>query len=183
MDFLQELDSAIFLFFNVDLANPFFDWLMPFVTNKKTWFPVWVVVIVGLLWKGGKKGRWVVLIALLAVASADLGVYRVLKPLFGRIRPCNVLQDVHLLVRKSGGLSMPSSHAANFFAVATVFSYFYRKYQLVFWFLASLVAYSRVAVGVHYPFDIIGGAFAGMLFAGFWLFIFKRWRDKYARRN
>ena len=69
---------------------------------------------------------------------------------------------------------MPSSHAANFFAVATVFSYFYRKYQWIFWFLASLVAYSRVAVGVHYPFDILVGAMSGVLFGAFWIYMFKK---------
>ena len=174
MDFLQELDVILFRFFNAELANPFFDWLMPIVTNKKSWFPVWLALIAGLLWKGGKRGRWALLIAMLAVATADLGVNRALKPLFERIRPCNLLQDVHLLVKKSRGLSMPSSHAANFFALATVFSYFYRRYQIIFWFLAALVAYSRVAVGVHYPFDILAGAFAGIIFAAFWLFLYQK---------
>ncbi|MEJ2542483.1 MAG: phosphatase PAP2 family protein [Calditrichaceae bacterium] len=101
-------------------------------------------------------------------------VNRIMKPSFMRIRPCNVVEEVHLLVKNKTSKSMPSSHAANFFAVATVFSYFYRKYQWIFWFLASLVAYSRVAVGVHYPFDILIGAFSGALFAAFWIYMFKK---------
>ena len=176
MHFLNEIDKAVFYFLNVSLANPLFDWLMPLVTNKITWVPLWLVLIIGLLWKGGKKGRWVLLLAVLAVASADITVSRLLKPLFGRIRPCNALQDVHLLVKKSRAFSMPSAHAANFFALAAVFSYFFRKYQLIFWLLASLVAYSRVAVGVHYPLDVLAGAFCGALLAGLWIFIFKRWQ-------
>jgi len=68
---------------------------------------------------------------------------------------------------------MPSSHAANFFTTATIFAYYYRRYQLVYWFLASLVAYSRVAVGRHYPFDIIVGAISGVIFALFWIYTFK----------
>ena len=121
--------------------------------------------MVGLLWKGGKRGRWIVLIVILAVASADLLVNRLMKPSFQRIRPCNVIEEAHLLLGKKSSKSMPSSHAANFFTVATVFAYFYRKYQWIFWFLASLVAYSRVAVGVHYVFDVLAGFITGFAIA------------------
>lgn len=174
LDFLHQLDTVLFIFFNANLANPVFDIIMPFVTYKQTWYPVWGIAIIGLLWKGGKKGRWIVLIVILAVASADLLVNRLMKPSFQRIRPCNVVEEAHLLLGKKSSKSMPSSHAANFFAVATVFSYFYRKYQWIFWFLASLVAYSRVAVGVHYPFDILVGAITGTVLALFWIYMFTR---------
>lgn len=173
-DFLNQIDTILFIFFNVNLANSVFDVIMPFVTYKQTWYPVWLVAIVGLLWKGGKRGRWIVLIVILAVASADLIVNRLMKPSFQRIRPCNVIEEAHLLLGKKSSKSMPSSHAANFFAVATVFSYFYRKYQWVFWFLASMVAYSRVAVGVHYPFDVLVGAICGSIFGIFWIVMFTK---------
>ena len=174
LDFLNQLDTILFIFLNAKLANPVFDILMPFVTYKQTWYPVWIIAAIGLVWKGGKKGRWIVLIVILSVATADLIVNRIMKPSFMRTRPCNVVEEVHLLVEKKSSKSMPSSHAANFFAVATVFSYFYRKYQWIFWFLASLVAYSRVAVGVHYPFDMLVGAICGSLFGVFWIVLFTK---------
>jgi len=127
-----------------------------------------------LIWKGGKRGRWAVLIALLAVAITDPLVSRILKPFFQRIRPCNALEDVHLLVRKSKAYSMPSAHAANFFAAATVFSYFYRKYQWIFWTIAALVAYSRISVGVHYPFDVLVGALVGVAVSVVWILILRK---------
>lgn len=178
LESLQQLDTNLFYFFNRQLANIVFDYLMPFITNKKSWYPVWLITIILLLWKGGKRGRWALLIAILAFGLADPLVNRILKPLFQRVRPCNALEDVHLLVRRSRGLSMPSSHAANFFAVATVFSYFYRKYQWIFWFLAALVAYSRVAVGVHYPFDILAGSLVGICCGLVWLMILRQRIDK-----
>ena len=174
LEYLEKIDTSLFYFLNVQLANPLFDVAMPFITNKYTWFPIWAVLIIGLLWKGGKRGRWAVFIAVLSVALADQLVNFVFKPYFHRIRPCNVVEGVHLLLNKKTSYSMPSSHAANFFAVAVVFSYFYRKYQIYFWFIAFLVAYSRVAVGVHYPFDILAGAICGIVFGLFWIIAFKQ---------
>ena len=69
---------------------------------------------------------------------------------------------------------MPSAHAANFFTTATVFSYFYRQYQWVFWFVASVVAYSRIAVGVHYPFDTLVGGLVGVSIAVIWILIIQK---------
>lgn len=178
LELLNQIDTTLFIFFNMQLANPVFDIVMPFVTYRQTWYPVWVVLTIGLLWKGGKKGRFVVLIAILSVALADQVVNQLLKPWFQRVRPCNVVEGVHLLLNKKTSHSMPSSHAANFFAVGTVFAYFYRKYQVIFWFFASLVAYSRVAVGVHYPFDILVGSFSGVLFAAFWIILFNKIKIK-----
>jgi undecaprenyl-diphosphatase len=59
-----------------------------------------------------------------------------------------------------------SSHATNCFALATFLAYRYvRKinwlpYLLFAW--AAVVAYSRPYLGVHYPGDIICGAFVGL---------------------
>ncbi len=175
LTFLSRLDTSLFVLFNVHLANPIFDVIMPFVTEKTHWYPIWILAIVLLLWKGGRKGRWVVFIVLLAVASSDLTVNRILKPLFHRLRPCNVVDGAHLLLGKKSSFSFPSSHATNFFTIATVFSYFYRRYQWIFWFLAALVAYSRIAVGVHYPFDVVAGALWGMVIGYSWIFVFKRY--------
>ncbi|HTS00279.1 MAG TPA: phosphatase PAP2 family protein, partial [Bacteroidota bacterium] len=51
------------------------------------------------------------------------------------------------------------------FAVATLFSSYYRKWRWAFYAWASLVALSRPAVGVHYPSDILGGALIGVAVA------------------
>ncbi len=172
--YFNQIDTRLFFFFNVHLANPLFDILMPFITDKYTWLPVWIAAIVLLLWKGGKKGKAVLILVLLSVVLTDVSVNRLLKPLIHRVRPCNVLQGLHLLVHRSGSFSMPSSHAANFFTLATIFSAYYKRYQWIFWLSAALVAYSRVAVGVHYPFDILVGALVGWIDAQIVLLLLSR---------
>ncbi len=172
IDWLLQADTYCFILFNMKVANPVFDVIMPFITAQQTWYPVWLFLLIYLPWKGGKKGRWAVLLILLSFAVADASAYRIFKPWIQRIRPCNMVENVHLLVGNKTSWSMPSNHAANFFAIATVLAWFYGKYRLYFYFIAALVAYSRVAVGVHYPFDVLAGALLGYMVSRIWLSIF-----------
>ncbi len=173
MEFLVEWDVALFYFINVDLQNPLFNWLMPFITERNDWFPVWGILIIGLLWKGGKKGRTMVLLIIPVIFLSDQISAHVLKPLIERPRPCVALPDVHRLVGIKRSFSFPSAHAANFFAAATLLNYFYPKYRWVYYTAAFLVALSRVSIGVHYPLDIIAGGILGACCA---LFVIYSWK-------
>jgi undecaprenyl-diphosphatase len=66
---------------------------------------------------------------------------------------------------------MPSSHAANAFGQAVLFSVTYRRWAWPLLVFAALVALSRVFVGVHYPFDILVGSIIGAVvgYIGAWL--------------
>ena len=184
MEYLLKIDVALFYFINVGLQNPFFDWFMPFITERNHWFPVWAVVIIGLVWKGGRKGRTAIVLIIPLIFMSDQLSAHVLKPLIGRARPCVTLPDIHLLVGMKTSLSFPSAHATNFFALATFFNYFYPKYRWWYFSAASLVALSRVSIGVHYPLDIIGGAILGALCAwtviALWKVIEQQWERRRA---
>ena len=173
MEWILEIDTSLFYFINVTLQNPFFDWFMPFITERNHWFPVWGILVITLLWKGGKKGRTAVLLIIPVIFLSDQLAAHVIKPLVGRPRPCVALTGVHLLVPLKTSLSFPSAHASNFFAVATYFNYFYPKYRWVYFSAAFLVALSRVSIGVHYPLDIIAGGILGACCA---LFVIYTWR-------
>jgi membrane-associated phospholipid phosphatase len=169
---LPEIDTALFFSVNQGMRNGFFDLIMPFVTTyaKFIFLPL-------VLWTFLKEGRsaWRPLfIALISIAIAD-GTGHVFKDLVARIRPCNALENVHLLTGCGGSFSMPSSHASNAFAFAMVFWLLRKSAISAFYvFVAGVIAFSRVYVGVHYPFDIMAGALLGVA-AAFCSIILSRW--------
>ena len=183
MDALLQLDITLFYFLNVSMQNVFFDWLMPFITNRYHWYPVWIVLAVLLLWKGGNKGRWAVLLIIPVIFLSDQISSHVLKSLFGRLRPCMVLSDIHLIGNKKTSYSFPSSHAANFFAAAVFFNYFYPRYRWWYFITACLVSYSRIYIGIHYPSDVIAGGIVGVLCAYFVILIWQYCRKVYFKKK
>ncbi len=162
IDWLLDLDKTLFLLLNVKLANPLFDLVMPLITHRWSVRGVFIAILLYLLIFDGKRGRFAAVAAVLAVAIADQAAATIIKPIVSRIRPCHLIEQVHILVDCSQGLSFPSAHATNTAAVAALLSLIYSKAR---WYLigyAALVSFSRISVGVHYPFDVIGGAIIGV---------------------
>jgi undecaprenyl-diphosphatase len=158
---LDTIDRTILLWMH-GKHNSLLDQLMPFITNADNWGIPIFLLIVFLGFKAGKKGKISLAILILALAFTDSICAQILKPLFERVRPSHVSMDgLNLLVPKGGKWSMPSNHAANIFALAVVLSYFYDRIKIPLFILASLIALSRVYVGVHYPSDVIVGGLLG----------------------
>jgi|TARA_B100001996_G_scaffold81282_2_gene59992 undecaprenyl-diphosphatase len=158
---LDTIDRTILLWMH-GKHNSLLDQLMPFITNADNWAIPIFLLIVFLGFKAGKKGKISLAILILALAFTDSICAQILKPLFERVRPSHVSMDgLNLLVPKGGKWSMPSNHAANIFALAVVLSYFYDRIKIPLFILASLIALSRVYVGVHYPSDVIVGGLLG----------------------
>lgn len=165
IDFLYSLDRSVFYFVNIQMQNVVFDAVMPFLTdlNKKPLALVLALLLwVLLLVKGGREGRIAALLLIPTIAFSDQFNSTWLKHIFERPRPCHVLPDVHLLVACGSGFSFPSSHAVNNFAAAAVLSFYLRKWLWWFFAFGSVVAFSRVYVGVHYASDVLGGAVLGV---------------------
>ncbi len=161
LEMLNGLDEALFLFINVTLANPVTDLVMPIVTADLYLRILYGAAMILLLVKGSPRLRWLVLFSVVVLVFTDQLASSFLKPLLARPRPCHVLGDIHLLVGCGGGKSMPSSHAANAFGQAALFSLCVRRIKWYFWAFGAVVAISRVFVGVHYPGDILAGALLG----------------------
>jgi undecaprenyl-diphosphatase len=157
-----EIDVSLFYLLNNKVQNVVFDFLMPIITNLDYWRIPIILLAIALIVFGGKRGRIAVLLLILGITLSDQVCNGILKPLVGRSRPCNVLENVHLLVGCTKAFSFPSSHATNIFTAMILLSYVYSKIKAGALTIATLVAYSRVYVGVHYPFDVVAGIALGI---------------------
>ena len=143
-----------------------------------------LLLVLALIWvllhQNRRHAVLVLIMLVLAVTLADLLSSGLIKHLVERLRPTHdpsLGNAVHVVNGYRGGMyGFVSSHAANFFAVATFLSLLVRHRlvtcSLFAW--AVLQCYSRVYLGVHYPGDILGGIVVGVL-VGFVVSCLMRW--------
>src|ERR1051326_4251651 len=127
MDWLLQLDIGLFRLINETGSNPIFDQIMPFVSGNAFFYPALVILGVLLICKGRSRGIICILMLALSVGLCDGWICRLIKDVVARPRPFLTLSDVHCLIGKGGSFSMPSSHAANWFAAVMVAAVYYRR--------------------------------------------------------
>ncbi len=115
----------------------------------------------------------------LAAILATLWVHGLKDPI-GVLRPPAVIPPelLHVIGPAHRFGSFPSGHSTTIFTVAGILSLYLRRGSLT-WLLAAaalLVGLSRIAVGVHWPLDVLGGAFGGWLSAVSGTLLAQRWR-------
>jgi undecaprenyl-diphosphatase len=154
------VDAWGFFAINQGIRNPLFDVLMPALGDKRlAILPGAVAALTFLVWRG-RRAAGILLAMGLAVGLSDW-TGALLKEAFQRIRPCHVLPAVHLLVGCTRSFSLPSNHAVNMAALATVAWTTRTPGRVCLAILAAGVAFSRVYVGAHYPGDVLVGALWG----------------------
>src|SRR5262245_14713540 len=124
---LESFDVSLFRFINVSLKNGFLDWLMPFFNSNAMFIPALAVLAIYFTWRGGARGRLLVCFLLLTFVIGDPIIVNSLKKFIDRPRPFTTLQDIFLVVGRTDNPSMPSGHAANWFAALFVAFTYYRR--------------------------------------------------------
>ena len=173
MEALQQFDADIFSAIN-SLHASYFDSFMWLVTKIATWIPM-ILMLVYLLYfkKGWRRTVTVVLAIGLVILIADQVSASIIKPLVERARPSHnpdLDSTIHIVNGYRGGpFGFVSSHAANCFGIALLLAMIFKNrlftWTMVVW--ATLMCYSRIYLGVHYPGDIVCGALLG--YAAAWV--------------
>ncbi|MBQ5508661.1 MAG: phosphatase PAP2 family protein, partial [Muribaculaceae bacterium] len=157
MEALQQFDAGIFTAINSWHAA-YFDNFMWLVTKIGTWIPMILVLLGVLFFKKGWQRTVTFLIAIgLVILIADQVSASIIKPLVERARPSHnpdLNATIHIVNGYRGGAyGFVSSHAANCFGIALFLAFVFRNraftWTMVAW--ASLMCYSRIYLGVHYP--------------------------------
>ena len=101
------------------------------------------------------------LMGLESIAGGEFLVFT-LKKSIGRIRPFR-FDTTFTSVLSPSNQAFPSGHTTEAFAMATAVTIASRKWYVAVpaYAWASLIAYARVYLGVHYPTDVIAGAIIG----------------------
>jgi len=178
IEYFESIDRTIVQIVN-SCNTPFLDQFMWMISEKLTWFPLYILMLYLFIRQSGfKKGIIFLLCAIGVVAISDLISVHLFKESFMRYRPSHNLlltDSLHFYqfdngeYYKGGMYGFVSSHAANFLSVCT-FAYLglRRNYPKVLWLFliaALLVMYSRMYLGVHYLSDVLFGAILGILIA------------------
>ena len=195
------MEQQILFLINRQWTSPALDLFMAIITDFALWTIPLLLAVIGFFLFGGFKGRAAVISILLVVAVGDGIVAGSLKHLIGRPRPHEILADVRcvrllhvhpkyralfkapkiaLSRPKSGtrtGSSFPSAHTLDNFCAATVLTAFYRRRGWLYFIPASLIAYSRIYTGSHWPSDVAVSIFLGIGIALLCLVSFEKlWR-------
>ena len=158
---MLDVEISILDFIQNQFRTPFGDFVMPLISKLGNGGIIWLVLS-GLLCvfpKYRKAG-----VTMLTALALDVLLCNVmLKPLVGRMRPFTVNTGMELLINAPKDFSFPSGHTAASFAAAFALLFVKNKLWIPSMILASLIAFSRLYLYVHYPTDVLAGILLGLI--------------------
>jgi undecaprenyl-diphosphatase len=138
------------------------------------WIRIWMIAATrmgdGWIWYGlgfmllayGGAQRFAAVSSAGAAAIAGIFVFKVLKRLSQRPRPCQIEPHCWSKVLPPDQFSFPSGHTMTAFSIALVVSYFYPSLEGALFFMALSIAVSRIVLGMHYLSDVLAGVALGV---------------------
>jgi undecaprenyl-diphosphatase len=167
---MPSFNQTLFRFiYGLSPRNFFLDGAAVFCAQYLPYLLVFGLLIL-VFYENGWRRKWYLFseAAIAVILSRGL-LTEVIRFFYHHPRPFDVLGFTPLV--GESGSSFPSGHAAWFFALAMVIFFRNRKWGIWFFVLALMNGIARIYVGVHWPFDILGGAAIGIISAMFvhWL--------------
>ena len=179
---ILKLDSKLFLFLN-NLGTTKFDafWLSLSKIEANILMYLFLILLFFHIKKLSPKFLYIfylLFVIALMITITDQGA-NFFKDSFQRLRPCyneSISDSLRLVKENCGGkYGFFSAHASNSFSLAIFFGLLFKnriRYMIIITTVyASLISYSRIYLGVHFPIDIIVGSSFG-IFVGFIIYRF-----------
>ena len=183
---ILKLDSQLFLFLN-NLGSSTFDAFWIFLSYKESNIFFYLSLLIFYFYKESKTIKlsevfqsllFIAIMILIADQTANL-----FKDSFQRLRPCyneSLIDSVRLVKESCGGkYGFFSAHASNSFSLAVFFGLLYKnRFRYIIYIsllYASLISYSRIYLGVHFPLDILFGGVYGITIG---LVVFRIYENK-----
>ena len=165
-DFTRKFDLPILDWIAEHLWCPFLDTVLPAVTHLGDGGILWIALALVLLCipKWRKTGLAMALALVTGLLVCNLG----LKPLIGRLRPFDYVQQcfqrtIPLLIAAPSDFSFPSGHTIASFEAATVLLLRSKPLGIAAMATAVLIAFSRLYLYVHYPTDVLASVALGVI--------------------
>ena len=171
---ILKLDSQLFLFLN-NLGSPTFDNFWIYLSYKDSNILFYLALLIFYFFSESKKIKlsevfYSLFFIAIMIAIADQTA-NLFKDSFQRLRPCyneSLISFVRLVNESCGGkYGFFSAHASNSFSLAVFFGLLFKnKFRFIIYmtlFYASLISFSRIYLGVHFPLDIFFGGVYGII--------------------
>lgn len=173
---IDALDANLFLLVNhlphTPLLNRIFYSLTVAFNGGTFWYLTLVIAALRNRRRFGEFLREMALPLTIATALVEFPI----KSYFRRRRPFITIIQAIVIGKKPGTWSFPSGHSASAFGGAWLLNRTFPHRWGLRYVLASMVAFSRVYLGDHYPGDVASGSLLGLLFAMFFRKVFNRRR-------
>jgi undecaprenyl-diphosphatase len=178
MEWLIDFDKRALLFLN-GKHSPLWDDVMWWASDKKIWIPLYAVLLINIIIRElPYRFIFTVLFVVVAITLSDQ-ISNLIKDFVERFRPTwdpEIMKRIHTVndYRANKPFGFVSNHAANAFCLFSYLACQFKSYRwgLFLFLYALIVSYSRIYLGVHYPFDVVCGAILGILI-GVQCYIFK----------
>ncbi len=176
---LDAVDANIFIAINhlphTPLLNRFFYTLTTLFNTVLPWYGEMGFMML----RDRRRAKDVIRESFLPLLVTSGLTEMVIKPYFRRKRPFIAIIQAIVIGKKPGTWSFPSGHAAAAFAGAWLLNHQRPRLGLLRYFVASMVAFSRIYLGDHYPGDVATGSLFGLLSAEFFHRLLKRKERKH----
>lgn len=159
--YLQIIDRKMLNLLSKRIRCKVLDKIMPLITSLGNGAIVWAIISIYLIQNENYRIEgYMVITSIILVTIIGEGI---IKHIIKRTRPFEHMKINKLLISKPITYSFPSGHTASSFAASGILIMMDNKLSIMAVVLASLIAFSRIYLNVHYPLDVITGIALGLI--------------------